>query len=88
MPKTTPELLEPIEVWWVDAHGGAFPTAEWGEISQKHATGEVIRTVGLLYSLTDDGVLVLLSMSNRGNVDAYIFIPHGCITELNYLDQE
>jgi hypothetical protein len=80
--------LEPVEVWWMDAHGGAFPTKEWGEIGEKHLHGETIRTVGLLYSQTKDGLLLLLSMSNRGNVDAYIFIPRGCITEITYLEDK
>ena len=87
MSKAKPDLLEAVEVWWVDAHGGAFPSTEWGKVGKAHQHGEAIRTVGLLYSTTDEGVLILLSMSTRGSVDAYIFIPHGCITELNYLEE-
>ena len=88
MSKHHPDKLQAVEILWLDAHGGSFPSAEWGKIGKKHLSGEEIRTVGLLYAHTKEGVLLLLSMSDRGNVDAYIFIPAGCITEINYLEEE
>ena len=80
------ELLEMVEIWWVDAHGGAFPALEWEKLSNRHRTPEVIRTVGLLVHQDANGVLVCLSYTTRKSSDAYIYIPDGCITEFNYLE--
>jgi hypothetical protein len=81
------EELEAVEVWWVDAHGGAFSTTDWTKLEERHTKPEVIRTVGLLVHISEDGVLVALSYTTRKSSDAYIFIPNGCITELSYLEE-
>jgi len=85
--KPRPDDLEAVEVWWLDAHGGTFPTGEWGKLGAKHLSAEVIRTVGLLVNQDKNGIMLCLSYTDQGETDSYIFIPAGCVTEINYLSE-
>lgn len=73
-----------VEILWNDAHGGALD--DWGEIEKgvhHHPTG--VRTVGLLAFRDNVGATVLLSLSDVGESDAYLFIPAGMIQTVREL---
>lgn len=77
--------LPAVEVIWIDAHGGGV---SWGKKpKQMSHEPDQVRTVGLLHQSDDVGTTVVLSMTQRGHTDAYIFIPAECVRKITYLQR-
>jgi hypothetical protein len=79
-----PREMVAVEVLWNDAHGGALE--DWSEIRKglhHHPTG--VRTVGLLAIRDNAGVTVVLSVTDEGHSDAYLFIPAAGIENIREL---
>lgn len=80
------EELPIVQITWVDAHGGGV---DWGKgIGKISDQPDRVETVGFLAKETPHSVMVCLSRTQRGHVDAYILIPRENIRTFHILTFE